>query len=135
MDDLSWAWNSSVACFPETQKDKFTGHHVLYSTELPRYSEMEVTVIPDDPRANFSIYAYQIGATNESAIVPYLPRCVRCEVDHEWDGPRRGYTQDHTRTATHLVATRNPYRVIIGVVGANGLAEGSYRLQVKLHIR
>lgn len=30
MGDLSWAWKSNNACFPETQKNKFTGNHVLY---------------------------------------------------------------------------------------------------------
>ena len=29
--DLSWAWNSSVACFPATEQEHFTGHHVLYT--------------------------------------------------------------------------------------------------------
>ncbi|RMG28607.1 MAG: hypothetical protein D6730_05270 [Bacteroidetes bacterium] len=134
MEDLSWAWNSSVACFPETQKHKFSGNHVLYTTGLPRYSEMEVTVIPDDPRADFSIYAYEVGLNNES-VVPNLSSCIRCEVDHKWDRNYVGKRQDHTRTAKHLVAINNPYRVVIGVVGANGLQEGAYTLQVKLKSR
>ena len=46
MENLSWAWKSNNACFPETQKNKFTGNHVLYYTDLPAYSEMEVTVVP-----------------------------------------------------------------------------------------
>ena len=29
LTDLSWAWNSSNACFPATQKAKFTGNHVF----------------------------------------------------------------------------------------------------------
>lgn len=135
MDDLSWAWNSSVACFPETQKAKFTGNHVLYVTDLPRYSEMDVTVIPDDENANFSIYAYEIGATNDGSIVPNLSSCIRCEVEHKWDYKYKGKTQDHTRTAKYLVAINNPYKVIIGVTGADGLQEGGYTLQVKLKSR
>jgi len=134
MPDLSWAWNSSVACFPETQKQKFTGKHVLYQAELPRYSEMEVTVIPDDPNANFSLYGYEVGPNNPP-IVPNLPRCIRCEAAHKWDRPRSGKTQDHTRTITDLVAINNPYVVIIGVVGAEGLASGGYTLQVSLKSR
>lgn len=58
MEDLSWAWKSNNACFPETQKNKFTGNHVLYYTDLPTYSEIEATVVPKNRRANFSIYAY-----------------------------------------------------------------------------
>lgn len=130
MEDLSWAWNSSVACFPATQSQKFTGAHVLYETEVPKYSEMEITVIPADPNANFSLYAYEIGVTNNS-IVPNLPSCIRCEADHKWDRPVRGKTQDHTRIVKDILAINRPYKVIIGVVGAEGLKEGAFRLEVK----
>ena len=95
---------------------------------------MEVTVIPDDKNANFSIYAYEIGA-NSNRIVPNLPSCIRCEVDHKWDYPKKGKTQDHSRTVKHLVAINNPYKVVIGVVGANGLKKGSYTLKINLKPR
>ena len=133
--DMNFAWSSSVACFPATQKNKFTGHQVLYTTELPSYSEMEVKVIPDNKKDNFSIYAYQTGL-GEISDLSYPPSsCVRCEVDHKWDRPWVGKTQDHTRTAKDLVAIRNPYRVVIGVVGAEGLSEGGYTLEVSLKSR
>ncbi len=134
MPDLSWAWNSSVACFPATQKQKFTGNHVLYTLDLPKYSEMEVTVIPDDPTANFSVYAYEIGL-NTNRLVPNLPSCIRCEAAHKWDRPHRGKTQDHTRVVSNLVAINRSYQVIIGVVGAEGLLEGGYSLQIEIKAR
>lgn len=132
MADLSWAWKSNVACFPETQKQKFTGNHVLYYTDLPAYSEMEVTVVPKDRNANFSIYAYQVGQVTDNKIVPNLTSCTRCEADHKWDYKKKGKTQDHTRTVTNLLAIANPFQVVIGVVGADGLAEGEYELHIKL---
>ena len=134
IEDLSWAWNSSVACFPETQKPKFTGNHVLFSTSLPSYSEMEVTVIPKNKKANFSIYAYTISP-NSSYIVPNLHSCVSCEASHKWDRPKKNQTQNHTRTISHLTAIRNPYKVIIGVVGAEGLTKGKFTLEIKLKSR
>lgn len=134
MDDLSWAWDSSNACFPATQKQKFTGSHVLYTTIIPKYTEMEVKVIPRDPTQNFSIYAYEVGVTNES-VVPDLPSCIRCEVDHKWDRPHRGKTQDHTRTAKNLIALSNSYRVVVGVVGAEGLSDGAYDLEFIVNSR
>jgi len=134
INDLSWAWSSSNACFPETQKKKFTGNHVLYVTDLPKYSEMEITVVPDDKNADLSIYAYEIGA-NSDRIVPNLPSCIRCEADHKWDYPKKGKTQDHSRTVKHLVAINNPYKVVIGVVGANGLKKGGYKLKINLKAR
>jgi hypothetical protein len=133
MEDLSWAWNSSNACFPATQSKKFTGKHVLYSADLPSYSTMEVTVIPDDKKANFSIYAYEVGQVSEKNLVPNLPSCIRCEADHKWDYKYRGKTQDHTRTVKNLVAIRNPYQVVIGVTGADGLATGGYTLKIKVN--
>jgi hypothetical protein len=130
LSDLSWAWNSSNACFPETQVAKFTGHHVLYYIDLPSYTEMEISVIPEDRKANFSLYAYEVGKVDESNTVPNLPSCIRCEADHKWDRPRRGKSQDHTRTVTDILALRNPYQVVIGVVGAEGLDEGAYTLRI-----
>ncbi len=131
IQDLSWAWNSANACFVEPKKNKFTGNHVLYETEIPAYSNMEITIIPDNPNANFSLYAYQIGI-NSNYIVPNLPNCIRCEVDYKWDRNWKGKTQDHKRTVKNLVAIQNPFKVIIGVVGADGLTEGSYTLIIKI---
>lgn len=135
MEDLSWAWSSQNACFVSIRQNRFTGNHVLYYTDIPRYSEMEVTVIPDDESANFSIYAYEVGRVSSDNIVPNLARCIRCEADFKWEYPRRGKTQDHKRTASNLVAINNPYQVVIGVVGADGLQEGGYTLQIDLKSR
>lgn len=134
LNDLSWAWSSANACFPETQKQKFTGNHVFFSGIIPKYSEMTVTVIPDDVTANFSIYAYEMGVTRND-LVPNLSSCIRCEADHKWDRPFAGKTQDHTRTVTDLVAINTPYKVIIGVTGADGLASGGFTLKVKMKSR
>lgn len=126
--DLSWAANSSVACFPATQNNKFNGNHVFYVTEIPKYSDMTITVVPDDKSANMSIYAYMVGTTN-TVMVPELSSCVTCEAEHKWDYPKKGKTQDHTRSV-YLNALNNPYRVVIGVAGAEGLATGTFKLQV-----
>ena len=134
MSDLSWAWNSSVACFPATQKHKFTGSHVLYTLELSKYSEMKATVIPDDLEANYSIYAYEIGI-NSNRIVPNLTSCVRCEADFKWDRPHRSKTQDHSRTVTNLVAINRPYQIVIGVVGPEGVREGGFSLLIEMKTR
>lgn len=133
--DLSWAWSSSVACFPETQAKKFNGNHVLYGLDLPGYSELEIVLIPKDPNANFSLYAYELGKIDAGDMPPNLSSCIRCEVDHKWDYPRRGQVQDHTRSVDDILAIGNPYQVVIGVVGAEGLATGAYTLQVKLNKR
>lgn len=129
IQDLSWASNSSVACFPATQNHKFTGNHIIYVTEIPAYSKMDITVVPDDKNANFSLYAYMIGMNN-NAMVPNLNSCITCEADHKWDYKKRGKTQDHTRTV-NLNATTRGYKVVIGVSGADGLDKGSFILKIK----
>ena len=128
--DLSWAANSSVACFPGTQNKKFTGNHIFYEMEIPRYSKMWVTVIPNDEKANMSIYGWQDG-TSSTAYPPNLSSCVSCEAEHQWDYPKRGKTQDHTRTI-YFNAINNPYRIVIAVAGADGLTKGDFKIQVKV---
>lgn len=134
LTDLSWAWSSSNACFPETQKQKFTGNHVFFTGIIPKYSEMTVTVIPNNPTDDFSVYAYEIGV-NSKNLVPDLPSCIRCEADHKWDRPKAGKSQDHTRVVKDLIAINNPYRVVIGVTGANGLTEGAFTLKIEMKTR
>ena len=129
IQDLSFAANSSVACFPATQNSKFTGNHVFYVTEIPKYSKMYITLIPDDKNANMSLYAYQDGTT-KTVYPPELNSCVTCEASHKWDRPVKGKKQDHTRTV-YLNAINNPYRVVIGVAGADGLVTGGFTIQIK----
>ena len=130
MSSLSWASSSQNACFPATQNKKFNGKHVLFSTYIPPHSEMFITLIPTSKSANMSIYAYTIGTTS-SYIPPNLPRCVSCEAEHKWDRPKKGKTQDHTRTV-RLNAINNPYNVVIGIAGADGLKKGSFQIKIKL---
>lgn len=129
INDLSWASRSSVACFPGTQNSKFTGNHIIYITEIPPRSEMFITIIPKNKNHNMSIYAYMVG-TNNDAMVPNLASCVTCEADYKWDYPKKGKTQDHTRTV-RLNAINNPYKVVVGVAGANGLTDGEFVLKIE----
>ncbi len=130
--DLSWASNSSVACFPATQNTKFRGKHQLFAFELPSYSEVTIKLIPEDPNENMSLYAYQIGRTNYT-IPQNLSSCVSCEAEHKWDRPKRGKTQDHTRSV-ELNAIRNPYNVLVGVSGPANV-KGKFRLEIFLKTR
>jgi len=130
MEDLSWAWNSSNACFPATQAWKFTGRHVLYATSIPSHSIMTIKVIPDDPNVNMSLYAYSIG-TSDFSVVPDLNRCVTCESDQKWDRPWKGKTQDHTRWV-ELNAIGNPFNVVIGVTSPKEVASGKFKLEISV---
>ena len=126
--DLQWAAQSSVACFPATEYDNFRGNHVLYATQIPKYSEMVITVTPDDPKTDVSLYAYEISTTDTTHVAPNLPSCVACEA---------GYDQVHDSNPgkpekVKLVATNHPYNVVIGVAGAKGMLTGGYTLKIEL---
>ncbi len=132
ISDLSWASNSSVACFPATQNTKFRGKHQLFAFELPSYSEVTIKLIPENSNENMSLYAYSIGTTNHT-IPQNLSSCVSCEASHKWDRPVRGKTQDHTRTV-ELRAIKNPYNVVVGVSGPANV-KGKFRLEIYLKTR
>ena len=74
-----------------------------------------------------SLYAYQDGTT-KSVYPPDVNSCVTCEADHKWDYPKKGKTQDHTRTV-YVNAINNPYRIVIGVAGADGLTTGGFKIR------
>jgi hypothetical protein len=126
MKDLSWAWKSYIACFPGTQKEKYTRNHLLYYTGLAPHTVMKIILEPNDKNVNLSLNAYPIGTTNYST-VPSLYSCVSCEADHKWDYPKKGRKQDHTRIV-ELNTIKNPYNAVIGVVGSKGLKKRGYTL-------
>jgi hypothetical protein len=131
--DMSFAWSSSNACFPETEKTYYSGNQIFYITTIPAYSEMTVTVIPDNKNDNMSIYGYQTGL-NDNTMPPDLRSCVTCESQRKWDRPHAGQTQDHTRSI-FFNAIQNSYRIVIAVVGADGLKTGKFKIQVDLKTR
>ena len=135
MEDLSWAWNSSVACFPATVADRFTGKHVRYVVDVPRYSELEIKLIPTDKSADYSLYAYQAGKITAQNLVPNLQRCIRCEADYSTEYRYANRVQDHTRIVRHILAINNPYQAVIGVVGPPGVETGAFRLEINMKSR
>jgi hypothetical protein len=128
MARLQWAWDSQNACFVSSQQHKFTGHHMLYRAQLPPRAELFIKVIPANKQDNFSLYAYS-GAGDY--LPPELPYCTSCEADYKWDYKYAGKTQDHTRQVS-LRAVNNPLPVTIGVVGAEGLSQGAFTLELRM---
>ena len=126
MQDLSWAWNSSNACFVAPSKDKFSGHHILFVTEIHSYSELTITLIPDDPDQDMSLYAYMLGKSGRLRLVPDLPSCVTCEADFSSTYQK----EKEAEKQVSLRALRNPYQVIIGICGAEALKEGTFILKL-----
>lgn len=76
-----------------------------------------------------SIYGYQV-APNNFSLPANLASCTSCEAEHKWDRPKKGKTQDHTRSIT-FNAIKNPYRIVTGVSGPKG-AQGEFDLKFDL---
>jgi len=130
LNTLAWASTSNMACWPATENMYFNGNHVYYITTIPAHAELVVTVIPDDPKVNMSIYGFQVGKNNES-MPPEISSCVACESERKWDMPKAGKTQDHTRSI-YFNSTTEDYKIVIGIVGADGLQTGTFTLKYDL---
>lgn len=131
MEDLSWAANSSNACFPATQNLKFRGNHVLYATSIPPRSILAISVNPADANGDLSIYGYMMGNT-EYRVVPNLPSCISCEADHKWDGKWKGKVQTSERKIEFQNPTQNTYNIVIGVAAPKDVITGKFNLKLKL---
>ncbi|HQW43771.1 MAG: hypothetical protein IPF69_12090 [Chitinophagaceae bacterium] len=131
MEDLSWAANSSNACFPATQNLKFRGNHVLYATSIPPRSILTISVTPTDANGDLSIYGYMMG-NNEYRVVPNLPSCISCEADHKWDRPWKGKVQTSERKIEFQNPTQNTYNIVIGVAAPKDVITGQFNLKIKL---
>ena len=131
MDDISWAWNSSNACFPGTQSLKFRGNHLLYAVTMPPKSIMIITVNPVETDGDFSLYGYMMGKT-EFRVVPNLPQCITCEADHKWDRPVKGKIATTERKIQFQNPTMNTYNIVIGVAGPKDITTGHFNLKIKL---
>jgi hypothetical protein len=132
IDDLTWAWSSSNACFPATQSLKFRGNHVFFATTMRPQSIMKISVTPTDPAGDLSIYAYRLG-TSEHYLVPDLPSCITCEADHKWDRPWKNRVQTHERKLEFQNPSRdNSYNILIGVSAPKGVTTGDFNLKIKV---
>lgn len=130
---LKWAANSSVACWPTNHDDHFDGHHVVYMAELPAQSEMVVTATPTGATSDLSLYAYSVG-TSSTALPPNVPSAVSCEASYGTNKISERYNPGKPEQVK-LMAIRNPYRVYIGVAGAQKSKKGAFDLKVEVKPR
>jgi hypothetical protein len=129
--ELGWAAQSSVACFPANRNVHFNGNVVFYKTSLPAASVMKVRAIPSRPNLDVNLFAYSTGV-NSNVLPPNVPNVVSCEASH---GGRKYLNQPFNPGETERIelnAIRNPYDVVIGVAGAQGITEGDFDLEIEL---
>ncbi len=127
---LSWASESDIACWPSIRDQHFNGAHQVYVTDLPPKSEMFIKLIPKNPKLDLSLYAYSVG-TKTKALPPKVISTVSCEASFGTKSRSKPYNPGKPENV-RLNAIRNPYRVYIGVAGAQGVKKGAYELQIEL---
>jgi hypothetical protein len=129
---LDWAETSSMACWPGTQNEYYDGRHVLYTTTLPPRSEMFIELQPES-NVDLSLYAYTTGMSETLPLPPKVRSAVTCEASHLY-GIRTYSVKANPGgpEKVRLNAIRNPYRVVIGVVGAHKTTKGAFQLKVNL---
>ncbi|MCR9142732.1 MAG: hypothetical protein NXI24_10810 [bacterium] len=124
-----WADSSQVACFPTTQFEKFRGHHVMYRTQLPPNSTIEITAVPKDPSLDLSLYAVRLSSRDRTSVPPKISRGV-CEASLDYRDPQPGKSE-----SVRFMAIRNGYNILIGVAAPKGVTSGAFTLQIKVTSR
>jgi hypothetical protein len=129
--NLTFAANSSVACFPATRFDLFEGSHVMYAIDelLPPHSELTVTVTPE-AGVDVNVYGFQTGTTY-FPVPPNVPSVPVCEASYALDG-----SSDPGETETlyfNNPTESNSYNVSFVVAGPAGADSGSYDIDVQMN--
>ncbi len=122
--DLSFAAQSSMACFPANANPWYGGNHVLYGFAVPGGTAVTVRVTPTAGQ-DISVYGYRIGATRYDT-PPTVQSAVSCEASPGSSNNLNGADQPEE---IKFSAAANPYNFLVGVSGPSG-SSGGYSLQI-----
>ena len=139
LSSLRWAERSSVACFPGTRFENFTGNHVFYRITMPAASVFKATLVPKNG-AKINLYALRQGMRPaQQQVPPNVTSSISCEASFpiyaNLGGGRRVSGKARKAIEVEYISVRSPYSILIGVAGANGLAEGDFDLKVEIKSR
>ena len=137
LSSLRWAERSSVACFPGTRFEMFTGNHVFYRITLPPYSSMKVIVKPKEGK-EINLYALRQNMRAQT-VPPNVARAVSCEASYpiyaNVSRTRTVRNKDDGIRKVEYISVRSPFSILIGVAGAKGKTEGEFTLQIEIKSR
>ncbi|MES0490420.1 MAG: hypothetical protein ABUK01_10535 [Leptospirales bacterium] len=120
---LEWAESSQVACFPATQFENFRGNHLFYRVQLPKYSNLKVSLKSPD---NVNLYALRLGTSDITTIPPNVPS-ASCDASYLYGNKAPDFTR-----SIEMIALRNPYSILIGVAGASDITKTKFELSVDI---
>jgi hypothetical protein len=130
---LDWAANSSVACFPLTDRVYFDGRHQFFalSEPPPAGSNVYINVVPDDG-VEVSAYAFRLGV-DSYYLPPFVPSVGQCEASHNITTLDRPPNPGAIEEISFYNPTDNQYGYFIGVAGyADLILEGGYTVEVQI---
>lgn len=131
---LEWAEKSSVACFPGTRFEQFTGNHVFYRVTLPAKKKIDIKLTPTDKSKVINLYALRQGV-GKTAVPPNVTSAISAEARYPIYAKRGGKiikNADDGIRKIDFISVGKPYSILIGVAGAKGATEGEYKLSVNI---
>jgi len=131
---LGWAELSNVACFPATRFEQFDGNHVFYRVPMSANSSLKITMTPKD-NASINLYALRQAAAGSQPVPPNVTEAISAEASYpkyvKIDAKKKIQNKDDGVRKIEFTSVDSPYSILIGVAGANGLTEGSFKLDVE----
>jgi len=116
--DLDWADDSSVACFIGTENKNFSGNHVLYDRIAGPGMNVFFRVTPS-PDLDVSLYAMRLGENDTS----WPPDVINAPCESSYDAQ---YDNNPGWSEAVELSGSGTYRIVVGVAGANGAADGAF---------
>ena len=102
---------------------------MLYQIDLPKNSTIDIYLTPKNSSDNIALYGYSKGAGSKT-IPPNVTSCVSCEADPSANSGMNAPSPGNRHI--YLNAINNPYSIIIGVAGVEGLTSGEYTIQIDI---
>ncbi|MDZ4838226.1 MAG: hypothetical protein SGJ27_30960 [Candidatus Melainabacteria bacterium] len=131
---LGWAELSNVACFPATRFEQFDGNHVFYRVPMSASSSLKITMTPKD-NAAINLYALRQSAAGNQPVPPDVTTAISAEASYpkyaRISATKKIQNKDDGVRKIEFTSVGNPYSILIGVAGANGLTEGGFKLNVE----
>ncbi len=123
--DSNWG-ESPYNCWPGTENTNWSGSIVFENDALAEdVGDYHVRVTPTDPTVDVSLVAMKVG-TDTTDFPPDLASSIACDTSYDRaNDSNPGYSE-----AVIVQGGQNPYRIIVGVAGANGTTSGAYDVEV-----
>jgi hypothetical protein len=130
MDDLTWAANSSVACFPGTRAIEFMGNQLFYQVDIPQGQELKITVTPTGEKSRINLYGY---INFDGSNTPPISSCISCEAGYEIYAGNPDLTKPgEPQSISFSQAVNKGFTVFVCVSGAKDVTTGTFDLSFEL---